>query len=162
MKRGEFLGDSFGPLWKSLKLIKAVIPSGNIALPNSEVPLKEEEKDSPLQSTDTPSGLETSPDAPPPVGWSPARIFFCAVLVSVTISFGSVYLYDRFIAQKVVAVDLQGFLAKQKGLYLQGDIDDAELKKRMDQLEQLVETIPKRYAVVLGDVVVRNIEVIEP
>jgi hypothetical protein len=32
----------------------------------------------------------------------------------------------------------------------------------MDRLEQLVETIPKRYAVVLGDVVVRNVEVIEP
>ncbi len=124
--------------------------------------MNEEDKDSLLQSTETSSGLESPPDAPPPVGWSPARIFFYAVVVSVTISFGSVYLYDRFLAQKVVAVDLQGFLVKQKGLYLQGDIDDAELKKRLDRLEQLVETIPKRYAVILGDVVVRNVEVIEP
>jgi hypothetical protein len=126
-----------------------------------EAPLNQEDSPS-LHSTATPSGLEAPPDLPPPVGWSPARIFFCAVLVSLLSSFGSVYLYDRFLAQKVVAVDLQGFLAKQKRSYLRGDIDDAELKKRMDRLEQLVESLPKRYAVVLGDVVVRNVEVIEP
>jgi hypothetical protein len=32
----------------------------------------------------------------------------------------------------------------------------------MERLEQLVESVPQRYAVVLGDVVVRNVEVIEP
>lgn len=124
--------------------------------------MNEEEITSPLQSTEMSSWPETPPSAPPPIGWSPARIFFCAVLVSLMTSFGSVYLYDRFIAQKVVAVDLQGFLAEQKGLYLRGDIDDAELKFRMDRLEQFMETIPKRYAVVLGDVVVRNVEVVKP
>lgn len=124
--------------------------------------MSEEEITSPLQSTETSSEPETPPNAPPPVGWNPARIFFCAVLVSLMASFGSIYLYDRFFAQKVVAVDLQGFLAEQKGLYLRGDIDDAELKLRMDRLEQFVETIPKRYAVVLGDVVVRNVEVVKP
>ena len=115
-----------------------------------------------MQSTETSSGPETPPSVPPPVGWSPARIFFCVVFVSLVTSFGSVYLYDRFIAQKVVAVDLQGFLVEQKGLYLHGDIDDDELKLRMDHLEQFVESIPKRYAVVLGDVVVRNVEVVKP
>ncbi|MBE0574367.1 MAG: hypothetical protein IH613_00565 [Desulfuromonadales bacterium] len=124
--------------------------------------MSEETNSSPMQSTETSSGPETPPSAPPPVGWSPARIFFCVVFVSLVTSFGSVYLYDRFIAQKVVAVDLQGFLVEQKGLYLRGDIDDADLKLRIDRLEQFVETIPKRYAVVLGDVVVRNVEVIKP
>jgi hypothetical protein len=84
------------------------------------------------------------------------------VFVSLVTSFGSVYLYDRFIAQKVVAVDLQGFLVEKKELYLRGEIDDADLKLRMDRLEQFVETIPKRYAVILGDVVVRNVEVVKP
>jgi hypothetical protein len=77
-------------------------------------------------------------------------------------SFGSVCLYDRFIAQKIVAVDLQEFLAEQKGSYLRGEIDDAELKRRMDNLELFVTAIPERYAVVLGDVVVRNVEGIKP
>lgn len=83
-------------------------------------------------------------------------------LVSLLISFGSVYLYDRFIAQKVVAVDLQGFLADQKESYMRGEIDDAELERRMDHLELVVAAIPQRYAVVLRDVVIRNVEVIKP
>ena len=124
--------------------------------------MSEETNSSPMQSTVMSSGPETPPSAPPPVGWSPARIFFCVILVSMVASFSSVYLYDRFIAQKVVAVDLQGFLVEQKGLYLHGDIDDAELKLRMDRLEQFTESIPKRYAVILGDVVVRNVEVVKP
>lgn len=116
----------------------------------------------PMQSADTPSGPAPSPGAPPPAGWSPARILFFAALISLMTSFGSVYLYDRFIAQKVVAIDLQGFMAAQKESYLRGEIDDAELKRRMDHLELYVDAIPKRYAVVLGDVVVRNVEVIKP
>ncbi len=124
--------------------------------------MSEETKSSPMQSTEMSSGSETPPSAPPPVGWSPARIFFFVILVSLVTSCGSVYLYDRFLAQKVVAVDLQGFLVEQKELYLHGDIDDAELKLRMDHLEQFVESIPKRYAVLLGDVVVRNVEVVKP
>jgi hypothetical protein len=73
-----------------------------------------------------------------------------------------VFLYDRFVAHKIVAVDLQGFLTAQKASYLRGEIDDAELQRRMDHLELFVAAIPKRYAVVMGDVVVRNVEVIEP
>lgn len=115
-----------------------------------------------MQLAEMASGPASSPGAPPPAGWSPARIFYCAVLISLTISFGSVYLYDRLIAQKIVAVDLQGFLAAQKGSYLRGEIDDAELKRRMDHLEMFVDAIPKRYAVVLGDIVVRNIKVVKP
>lgn len=116
----------------------------------------------PIQSGETTSGPATPPDAPPPAGWSPARIFFCVSLVSLLISVGSVYLYDRFIAQKVVAVDLQGFLAEQKESYMRGEIDAAELERRMDHLELVVAAIPQRYAVVLRDVVIRNVEVIKP
>ncbi len=124
--------------------------------------MKEKVSSPPIQSTETPSELEVPSRSPSPEGWSPTRIFLCAPIVSLLISFGSVYLYDRFIAQKVVAVDLQGFLAEQKGLYLRGDIDDTELKYRMDHLEKMIDTIPKRYAVFLGNVVVRNIELVEP
>lgn len=110
----------------------------------------------------TPSEPTPPPEEPSSVGRKSARILFCAALVSLAISFGSVYLYDRFVAQKIVAVDLQGFLAAQKESYLRGEIDDDELKRRMDSLELFVAAIPKRYAVVLGEVVVRNVEVVRP
>ena len=90
------------------------------------------------------------------------RTVLWPVLVSLLVSSGSLYAYDTFWAQKVVAVDLQGFLTEQRDLFLAGKIDDEELQRRMDSLEQLVDGIPRRYAVILGDVVVRNIEVLAP
>ncbi len=110
-----------------------------------------------------PPGPDSCPQNPPPrSGWGPARVFFLTVLVSLLTSFGSVYLYDRCYAQKVVAVDLKGFLDAQKDAFVRGAIDEKELERRMDHLEHTVDAIPSRYAVILGDVVVRHVEVIKP
>jgi hypothetical protein len=83
-------------------------------------------------------------------------------LVSLLTSVGSVWTYDRYHAQKVVAVDLKGFLDAQKEAFIRGAIDEKELERRMDHLERTVDAIPSRYAVILGDVVVRHVEVIRP
>ncbi len=145
-----------------MKQRMAVATSGKSPFYLLEFELNEKSERPPVQSIDTPSGPAVPPSAPPPAGWSPVRILLCVVLVSLLISLSTVCLYDRFMAQKVVAVDLQGFLVEQKELYLRGEIDDVALKDRMDHLEQFVAALPERYAVVLGDVVVRNIEVIKP
>lgn len=150
------------PFWKSKKLIKGVIPSGKCPRFSQEVKLSDDTSIPSLPSPETPSEPSPPPSEPSSPRWRPARILFCATLVSLAISLGSVYLYDRFMAQKIVAVDLQGFLAAQKESYLRGEIDDDELKRRMDSLELFVTAIPKRYAVVLGEVVVRNVEVVKP
>jgi hypothetical protein len=96
----------------------------------------------------------------------PVRIFFpCAVIsliVSLTVAAGTVYLYDQHFAQKVVAVDLKGFLQEQKDDYLDGKITEEDVNRRMDELEAFVDQIPKHHSVILGDVVVRNIEVLNP
>ena len=84
------------------------------------------------------------------------------VLVSLLVSSASLYAYDNFWARQVVAVDLQGFLAEQRDLFLAGKIDDEELQRRMDSLERMVDGIPRRHAVILGEVAVRNIEVLAP
>ena len=87
---------------------------------------------------------------------------FLAVAVSLLSSVGSVCLYDRYFAQKVVAVDLKGFVSAQKEAFVRGEIDERELERRLDHLERTVDAIPSRYAVILGDVVVRHVEVIRP
>lgn len=96
----------------------------------------------------------------------PVRILFlCAVIsliVSLTVAAGTVYVYDQHFAQKVVAVDLKGFLQQQKDDYLDGKITEEDVDQRMDELEAFVDQIPKHYSVILGDVVVRNIEVLKP
>jgi hypothetical protein len=83
-------------------------------------------------------------------------------LISLLTSIGSVWTYDRYYAQKVVAVDLNGFLDVQKEAFVRGAIDEKELERRIDHLERTVNAIPSRYAVILGDVVVRHVEVIRP
>ncbi|APG23984.1 hypothetical protein [Syntrophotalea acetylenica] len=102
------------------------------------------------------------PLPPPRAGRGPVRLFFLIALVSLSVSIGSVWAYDRYFAQKVVAVDIQGFLDIQKQEFLRGAIDERELERRMDRLEKVVDTIPSRYAVLMGDVVIRHVEVIKP
>jgi hypothetical protein len=90
------------------------------------------------------------------------RTVLWPVLVSLLVSCASLSAYDTFWARQVVAVDLQGFLAEQRELFIAGKIDDEELQRRMDSLERLVDGIPRRHAVILGEVAVRNIEVLAP
>ena len=115
----------------------------------------------------TDATIPSQESSPPTLAQPRSRAFSCrfflqSILLSLLISCVSIYAYDCLWAQKIVAVDLQGFLTEQKDLYLAGKIDDAELQRRMDHLEQSVTAIPERYAVILGDVVVRNVEVIKP
>jgi len=124
--------------------------------------LNQESQISPTPSTETRTGPAASPGAIPGIGWRPTRILWCAAVLSLAISCGSVYLYDRFMAQKIVAVDLKGFLAEQKQAYLRGEIDSAALQRCMDDLERVVADIPPRYAVLMGDAVIRNVEVVKP
>ena len=85
-----------------------------------------------------------------------------SVVISLIIATGAVYLYDQQYAQKVVAIDLKGFLKQQKDDYLAGKITEEDVDRRMDELEAFVDHIPKHHPVILGDVVVRNIEVLKP
>jgi len=95
-----------------------------------------------------------------------ARSFLLCVvislIVSLTVAAGTVYVYDQHFAQKVVAVDLKGFLQEQKDDYLDGKITEEDVDRRMDKLEAFVDQIPKHHSVILGDVAVRNIEVLKP
>jgi len=85
-----------------------------------------------------------------------------ALFVSLIVASGTVYLYDQHFAQKVVAIDLNGFLQQQKDDYLTGEITEKDMDRRMDELETFVDQIPKHHPVILGEVVVRNIEVLKP
>lgn len=85
-----------------------------------------------------------------------------AVVVSAITSTASVVAYDHFYAQKVVAVDIRSFIEAKKADYVAGRLDDASLKVEMDKLEATVASIPKNKAVLMGDLVVKNVEIIRP
>jgi hypothetical protein len=88
------------------------------------------------------------------------------VALCLAISFGAslatVAGYDRWFAQKVVAVDIKGYISQQRDNYLAGRMSDDELKKSFDRLETVITAIPKNRVIIMGDAVVRNAETVKP
>ncbi|MBV5327580.1 MAG: hypothetical protein JZU65_08060 [Chlorobium sp.] len=91
----------------------------------------------------------------------PVVVCIC-LLVALITSFASVYSYDRWYAQKIVAVDIKGYIAQQRDNYMAGKLTDEELRRSFDHLENVVIAIPKNRVVIMGDAVVRNVETIKP
>ena len=83
-------------------------------------------------------------------------------LISIGISLLSVLAYDRYFAPKIVAIDVRGYMAAQKELYLSGKINDETLKGNLERLQRIIEGVPKNKTVLMGDVVLRNEESLKP
>jgi len=89
--------------------------------------------------------------------------FVTMVLVCAVVSAGMIAGYDRWFAQKIVALDVKGYIAEQRDLFISGKIDEDQLKRNFDRLEKVKERVPGNRVIILGDVLVRkNVEVIEP
>ncbi|MHC1698872.1 MAG: hypothetical protein AB9919_12595 [Geobacteraceae bacterium] len=89
--------------------------------------------------------------------------FMTTVLICVAVSAGMIAGYDRWFAQKIVALDVKGYIAEQRDLFISGKIDEEQLKRNFDRLEKVKEKVPGNRVIILGDVLVRkNVEVIEP
>ena len=84
------------------------------------------------------------------------------VAISIGASIAAVAGYDHWFAQKVVAIDIKGYIAKQRDSYLAGSINDEQLRKSFDRLESVINTIPKNRVIIMGDAVVRNAETVTP
>lgn len=94
----------------------------------------------------------------------PSLVSMIAICVAVSVgaSLSTIVGYDRWFAQKVVAVDIKGYIAQQRDNYLAGKLNDDELKKSFDRLENVITAIPKNRVIIMGDAVVRNAETVKP
>ena len=94
-------------------------------------------------------------------GKSPGWLAMAAIslLVSMLMSAGSVYVYDRFYAQKIVAVDIKGYIATQRDLYLSGKETGKEFRANIDKLAAAVKSIPKNRVAIMGDAVINNAKI---
>ena len=90
-------------------------------------------------------------------GW--LAVAAISLLISMLASAGSVYVYDRFYAQKIVAVDIRGYIAAQRDLYLSGKETDKEFRTNIDKLATVVKSIPKNRVAIMGDAVIKNAEI---
>ena len=94
---------------------------------------------------------------------SNCRTIIVAVLTGALVTAGMLAVYDKYFAQKIVALDVKGYIAEQRDLYLSGKINDAQLKESFDRLEKAKERVPGNRIIILGDVLVRkNVEEIKP
>ena len=89
-------------------------------------------------------------------------VLMLCLMVSIGASLATVAGYDRWFAQKVVAVDIKGYIAQQRDNYLAGKLNDDELKRSFDRLESVITAIPKNRVIIMGDAVVRNAETVKP
>jgi len=84
------------------------------------------------------------------------------LLISLLISLVSIFVYDRFFVQKIVAVDVKGYIAEQRDLYISGKINEEQLKANIDKMEKAVTSIPRNKVIIMGDAIIRNAEVVRP
>jgi hypothetical protein len=87
---------------------------------------------------------------------------FLVLGISLASSAASILVYDRYFATRIVAVDVKGFIAAQRDLFVQGKIDDDQLRRNIESLEKAIENIPSNEVVIMGDAVVRNAKTIRP
>ena len=79
--------------------------------------------------------------------------FVLVVLISLIVNIAGLYIYDKFFAQKIVTFDLKGYIEALRILYVNGKIDDNEVKRRIDYLEEIVNSTPKRKVIITSDVI---------
>jgi hypothetical protein len=84
------------------------------------------------------------------------------VLLGVLFSVGSLFVYHRHYAPKIVAVDLNAYVTEQRVLFLKGEIGENELKENFDKLERVISGLPRGTVALRGDVVLGKATVIIP
>ena len=85
--------------------------------------------------------------------------FALCLLISLATSAAILFAYDRWYTQKIVAVDMKGYITLQRYKYKDGKINDDDLRKAFDRLEQMMNTIPRNRVVIMADTAIRNAEV---
>ena len=80
------------------------------------------------------------------------------MIIALMVAAAAVLGYDRYIAQKIYALDLKGYLRTQKALLVAGEISEEEWKASFDVLEQSLNNAAANPAhiILLKDVVLRN------
>ena len=81
------------------------------------------------------------------------------IVVSMMSSIATVAAYDRYVAQKVVAVDVSGFLQEQRDLVLAKKITMDGFKANLERYIGALKSQPKNRVLILEDVIAsKNLE----
>lgn len=75
------------------------------------------------------------------------------IVVSMMTSVATLAAYDRYVAQKVVAVDVSGFLREQRDLVLAKKLTMDDFKANLDRYIAALKGQPKNRVLILEDVI---------
>ena len=78
------------------------------------------------------------------------------VLIALVVAGVSLFTYDRWFVDRVVAFDLKGYLRAQQALLANGEITEAQWQQGLDRLEQVFRAQPPNRTILLKEVVLKN------
>ena len=78
------------------------------------------------------------------------------VLITLVVAGVSLFIYDRWFVDRVVAFDLKGYLRAQQALLTSGEITEAQWQQGLDRLEQVFREQPPNRMILLKEVVLKN------
>ena len=68
----------------------------------------------------------------------------------------TLFAYDRWFVDRVVAFDLKGYLRAQQALLASGEITETQWQQGLDRLEQVFRAQPPNRTILLKEVVLKN------
>ena len=78
------------------------------------------------------------------------------LLIALVVAGVSLFAYDRWFVDRVVAFDLKGYLRTQQALLASGEITEAQWQPGLDRLEQVFRAQPPNRTILLKEVVLKN------
>jgi hypothetical protein len=106
---------------------------------------------------------EPTPDKTP-AGTGPGYLLtiIISLIVSIITVITTVAIYDQRYAQKVVVMDLKGFIRQQRDRMVAGKLDEEQFRKSLDTMEAVLLAVPTNHTVIMKEVVLRNGREIRP
>ena len=90
-------------------------------------------------------------------GKQSARPGYLEVLLIALVVVGiTLFAYDRWFVDRVVAFDLKGYLRTQQALLTSGEITEAQWQQGLERLEQVFREQPPNRTILLKEVVLKN------
>lgn len=89
-------------------------------------------------------------------------IVIISMIVSMVTAISTVAVYDQRFAQKIVTMDLRGYLRQERDKAMAGELDETGLRQSLDAMEAALLAVPANQTVVLKEVVLRNAQELKP
>lgn len=85
--------------------------------------------------------------------------YFEVIIIALIVVAGALYGYDQYFAQKIVVVDLKGYVRRENAMLAAGEISKEQWQAGLDEVDRIIATEAAKNlnrVVLLKDVVLKN------